>query len=240
MRVIFAGIFLLSGCDKLFPELYGQMPPDMAMPDAAGDGAVTTPHIAGQICALADLRDYRSCGVRGGVFRVTVEETREMTMTDTTGHFMLPLSAKLDSVTLAAIDTANQFAPSIVPLRLKDGVLDPVAVPVLSATVRDQAALEMGFSPDPARGAVLAWVVDSAGLPQSGVSLQKPGGLGPYSDGAAPNQIQADPTSNAHGLLALFNLAAPTTRYTLSIAGKTNSFDLPVRNGALTLSTLVF
>jgi hypothetical protein len=198
------------------------------------------PHIAGQICALSDLRDYRSCTARGGTFRITVEETREQTMSDTQGRFTLPLATRLENATLAAIDTTGQYAPSIVPLRLTNGVLDPVAIPVLAAVTRDQAALQLGVSIDPARGIVLAWVVDAKGQPLQGVALQKAGGIGPFRDGSGPNQLDPGTTTRALGLLALFDLAAPTARLTLSGGGKSSAFDLPVRGGALTLSTLVF
>jgi hypothetical protein len=240
MKVLVFGVLILCGCDKLFPE-FSQKPPDLGATDGgAGDGLPVMPHIAGQICALSDLRDFRSCTTRGGVFRITVEETREATMTDTLGHFDLQLAAKLETATLAAIDTSGQFAPSIVPLRLTNGVLDPVAVPVLSAVTRDQAALQMGVALDPNRGIVLAWVVNASGQPLSGVVLQKAGGIGPFRDGSGPNQLDPGTSTRALGLLALFDLAAPTTRLTLSGGGKSNAFDLPVRGGALTLSTLVF
>src|SRR4051812_12430453 len=92
------------GCDTLFPELSGKAPQDAAASDA-GDGGDTSPRLVGAVCLLKDVRDWRSCAPGAtGLLRITVEETRQMTMTDATGHFELPLSAKLDSATVAAVD----------------------------------------------------------------------------------------------------------------------------------------
>src|SRR5262245_13799937 len=106
MRVLLAGVVLLAaGCDLLFPELTPKQP-DMAQPDGGGDGG-GPPHIAGRVCALGDLRDYRTCAGAAGMFRIGVEETRESVMTDPTGVFVLPLSKKLDKVVLAAVDPSG-------------------------------------------------------------------------------------------------------------------------------------
>src|SRR6266511_2470780 len=84
----------LAGCDTLFPEFAGKPPADLATPgDGGADGGSGTPHLAGVVCVLTDLRDYRSCanGAPGNL-RITVEETRDVGMTDVTGHFTLALS----------------------------------------------------------------------------------------------------------------------------------------------------
>src|SRR5512138_1894068 len=94
-----AATLLLAGCDTLFPEFGGSSKPaDMALVDGgSADGGDTSPRLAGVVCVLTDLRDYRSCAITStGVLRVTVEETREQAMTDPTGHFTLPLSKKLE------------------------------------------------------------------------------------------------------------------------------------------------
>src|SRR2546428_6936210 len=102
---------LLLGCDTLFPEFSGNKPPavDMAGDGGSADGGDTTPHLTGLVCILADLRDYRTCTAGSpGIMRITVEETREATMTDATGHFTMPLAMKLDVATVAAVDPNNK------------------------------------------------------------------------------------------------------------------------------------
>ena len=65
----------------------------MAGDGGSADGGDTTPHLTGLVCILADLRDYRTCTAGSpGIMRITVEETREATMTDATGHFTMPLA----------------------------------------------------------------------------------------------------------------------------------------------------
>src|SRR4051794_9777530 len=92
----------LAGCDTLFPEFSGK-PADAAVPHDGGvadDGGM--PMLAGVVCILGDVRDYRSCATGApGILRVTVEETRQQTMTDAAGRFVLPLSMKLDVATVA-------------------------------------------------------------------------------------------------------------------------------------------
>ena len=86
--------------------------------------------IAGVVCVLADVRDYRTCApARRGVLRITVEETRDATTTDVAGHFTLPLSQKLAIATVAVVDPTNNFAPTIVPVRLTNGVANNIALP---------------------------------------------------------------------------------------------------------------
>jgi hypothetical protein len=231
-----------TGCDLLFPELTRK--PDMAMSDGAvsGDGGTGgPPRIAGRVCALGDLRDYRTCAPANAAFRIAVEETRDATMSDVLGVFALPLSKKLDTAIVAVVDPTGRHATSIVPLRLRDGVLDPIAVPVVLTAARDQAAFALGIPLDPARGALLAWATDDMGRPLAGVQIKKPGGMGPYTSGAGQNELEPGPATRTLGLVALFDLPAGTANLQLTPPPplKADLFALPVRGNALTLTTLV-
>src|SRR5882724_9635238 len=102
--LLWASVLLLSGCDALFPEFSGNGH-DAAV---AHDGGATddggTPMLAGVVCILADVRDYRTCATGSpGSLRITVEETRQQTMTDAAGRFVLPLSMTLATATVAAV-----------------------------------------------------------------------------------------------------------------------------------------
>src|SRR5437879_10078309 len=84
-----AALALLGGCDLLFPEFSGHVDAGAddggALPDGGGGLRVS-----GAICALGDLRDFRSCAVgHGAGFRVTVEETRDVATADAMGNFSL-------------------------------------------------------------------------------------------------------------------------------------------------------
>src|SRR5881398_2651682 len=114
-------LICLAGCDLLFPEFAGMQPqPDGAAADGGG-----SPHISGVLCALGDVRDYRSCGgAVGAAMRVTVEETRDGAPADGLGHFNLPLSMMLPSAILAAADGSNQFTPTVTTVALSGGSAD--------------------------------------------------------------------------------------------------------------------
>src|SRR5271154_473814 len=86
----------LCGCSTLFPEFFGGNPADAGTNDGGTDAGSGAPQLAGVACIISDVRDYRSCAVGSpGILRITVEETRDATMTDPTGHFTLPLTAVL-------------------------------------------------------------------------------------------------------------------------------------------------
>jgi hypothetical protein len=236
-------VLLLSGCETLFPELY-KPPADMAS-DGGGDGGIGTPHVSGAVCALADPRDYRSCSAtRSGGFRVTVEETRESTMTDFQGAFVLPLMKTLEVATLAVVDPRNNFLTSIVVVRLKDGVSDGAALPILEAQALQLMAQQNGFVLDPSRGALFAWAVDAKGVPLASVAATpKTAALGPFYDGNTAGQISPGNATRGNGLVALFDLAAPTAKLGLTpgpaMPFKADVFDVPVRPNALTLTALI-
>lgn len=236
------GALLALGCDTLFPEFYGSGH-DAA---TAGDGAApddggTAPELAGTVCVLSDLRDYRSCGSAStGVLRVTVEETRQQTMTDVAGHFVLPLSSALTAATVAVVDPQGNFATTVVPVRLSAGVAANLALPVVAAQTLSNAALQNGVALDPQRGMVLAWVVDPTGAPVAGAAPNVSSAL---VDGAGANELDPGTATHARGTVALFDVAPTTLMLTVtppaSLPLQADTFTLPIRGGALTASTLV-
>ena len=239
--LLLAGIFALSGCDTLFPEFSGK-PVDAAVP---GDGGVEdgggAPMLAGIVCVLGDVRDYRTCATGSpGLLRVTVEETRQQTMTDITGHFMLPLSMKLDVATVAAVDPSNNYAPTIVPVRLSNGVANNVALPVVSEQTLMQLELANGVQDDPQRGTFLGWAVDPSGTPVAGVST---GNTSAFYDDNAPNGLSSGTATHQRGTIALFNVTPMSLVLTLTPPPTAplspDTFTVPIRSGAITATTLV-
>jgi len=239
--LLLAGIFALSGCDMLFPEFSGK-PNDAAV---TGDGGIddggTGPLLAGVICIVGDVRDYRTCATGApGILRVTVEETRQQTMTDAVGHFSLPLSMKLDVATVAAVDPANNFAPTISPVRLVNGIAANLALPVVPAQALSSIELANGVQDDPQLGTLLGWAIDPSGAPVAGVSS---GVTTAFYDDNAPNTLSAGTATHAKGTVALFNVTPATRMLTLtppaSAPLSADTFTLPIRSGAVTATTLV-
>jgi hypothetical protein len=233
----------LCSCDVLFPEFSGKPPPDLA---SAGDGgssdASSTPHLQGQVCALGDARDYRTCSVGlGGPYRITVEETRDQTMTDSSGSFTLTTARPLTIATVAVIDTSGTFTPTVTALHPAGGVLERLALPVLAAQVLGNMELSSGVSPDATRGAVVVWTVDATGAPVAGVrSTPPPLAAGPFYEGAQVNELMQGQATGSHGLLAFFDVGAGTARLGLQPPSPyfADSYELPIRSGAVTLSAL--
>jgi hypothetical protein len=232
----------LAGCSTLFPEFFGGSggaKADASAGDGGSDGG-GPPHIAGVVCIVHDVRDYRSCAVGApGVLRITVEETRDVTMTDVAGHFSLPLAQALTSATVAAIDPRGVYAPSIIPLRLSNSATDSAALPIVEAQTLTNLALQNGQTLDPEQASLIAWVVDQSGAPVAGVTTPQRATL---VEGG-PNELQPGSTTGTHGTLAL--LQAPPTTVTLMLTPpptlplRADSYVLPLRAGALTVSTLV-
>jgi hypothetical protein len=230
----------LGGCSTLFPEFFGGSPHDAATSGDGGADGGGTPHIAGVVCILKDVRDYRSCAIGSpGVLRITVEETRDVTMSDVTGHFDLPLTRALTSATVAAIDPRGVYMPSIIPLRLATAAVDNAALPIVEAQTITNLALQNGQASDPQQASLLAWVIDGTGAPVAGVSTPQrnalvEGGVGELTPGNV---------TGAHGTLALLQAAPTTVTLTLTppptLPLKPDSYVLPLRAGALTASTLV-
>jgi len=240
--LLLAGIVsALSGCDTLFPEFSGK-PVDAAVPrDGGSDDGGSSPMLAGIVCILGDVRDYRTCATGSpGILRVTVEETREQTMTDVTGHFTLPLSMKLDIATVAAVDPSGNYAPTIVPVRLANGVGNNVALPVVSQQTLMQIELANGVQADPQLGIFLGWAVDPSGAPVAGVSTGNTRAL--YDDNA-PNALSAGTSTHQRGTIAFFNVTPTTMMLTLTPPPTAplspDTFTVPIRSGAITATTLV-
>lgn len=232
---------VLSGCDTLFPEFSGK-PVDAAVAHDSGtpdDGGM--PMLAGVVCVLVDVRDYRTCTTGApGILRITVEETRQQTMTDAAGHFVLPLSTKLDVATIAAIDPSGHFAPTIVPAHLQGGIANNLAIPVVAAQTVSSIELANGLQDDPQRGTFVGWAIDPTGTPVAGVSSGQTSAL--YDD-SSPNTLSAGTATHQRGTIALFGIAAATLTLTLTapptVAVKGDTFTVPIRPGAVTASTLV-
>ena len=240
--LLWASVLLLSGCDTLFPEFGGSKPPDAAV---ARDGGVSddggTPMLAGVVCVLGDVRDYRTCLTGApGILRITVEETRQQTMTDAAGRFVLPLSMKIDVATVAAVDPSGHFAPTIVPVHLAGGVANNVALPVVAAQTISSIELANGVNDDPQRGTFIGWAVDPTGTPVAGVSSGQSSAL--YDDNAA-NTLSAGTATHQRGAVALFVVTPTTLTLTLTppptVALSGDTFTIPIRPGAVTATTLV-
>lgn len=231
----------LAGCDTLFPELSGQST-DAAIP---GDGGVDdgggSPLLAGVVCILGDVRDYRSCATGSpGILRITVEETRQQAMSDLTGRFTLPLSTKLDVATVAAVDPSGNYAPTIVSVRLSGGVANNVALPIVSEQTLMQIELASGVPDDPQRGTFLGWAVDPSGVPVAGVSTNQ---TSAFYDDNAPNGLAAGTSTRQKGTIALFGVTPTMLTLTLNPPPtaplSSDTFTVPIRSGALTATTLV-
>jgi hypothetical protein len=241
LLVLFAGLFALSGCDMLFPEFAGNGSDAAVAGDGGVDDGGSSPLLAGVVCILGDLRDYRTCATGApGILRITVEETRQQTMTDAAGHFSLPLSMKLDTATVAAIDPSGNFAPTIVPMRLVNGVGANVALPVVPAQALSSIELANGVQDDPQLGTLLGWAIDPSGAPVAGVSSGVTTAL--YDDNA-PNTLSAGTATHGKGTIALFNVTPATRMLTLTPPAAAplspDTFTVPIRSGAVTATTLV-
>jgi hypothetical protein len=237
---------LLAGCDTLFPEFGGSKPPaDMATYGDGGtssDGGDATPRIEGMVCILGDVRDYRSCAAgTPGILRITVEETRQQAMTDQSGRFSLPLSMKLETAIIAAVDPNSTFPPTIMPVRLnKDGVLTNLALPVFPAATLSNIAYQNGMTMDPLRGTLIAWAIDPNGAPLANVATSYNGA---FFDDAGTNQLSASTGTRIHGAVGIFDVAPATLTLTLTppatAAVRADTFTIPIRAGALTATALV-
>ena len=235
-----AAASLLVGCDVLFPEFSGSTPPaDLAGVDGAPDAGTVAPHLAGSICALTDVRDFRSCAAGPGAgFRITVEETRDVTTADATGHFNLVTASSLAAATVAVVDPTNLYATTITVVHPVNGIADPIVLPVLSSAIRDQLNLAAGSPADPTRGALLTWLLDAKAAPLSNITAAHvASALGPFTAGPSANELANSAITGATGLVALFDLPPPTA--TLTLTPPPTSFTLPIRPNTITLTTLV-
>jgi hypothetical protein len=242
MRLFVACLLLaLPGCGLFFP-------PQKAAPDGgAGDGGTDlatqpgTPRVAGQLCLLADIRDYRTCLPARGTFRLTVEETGDTALSAADGRFVVPLLTVVELITLIVIDPRGELAGTVAPLQLRDGVLDPVAVPLVPNQTALQLSFQAGVALDNTRGTLLAWAVDPEGRPVRGVAAARPAGVGPFYEGFDANQLDVGNATGPRGLIALFDLAPG--RVSLQVSPpppmRGDTFPLPIRGGGFTVATLV-
>jgi hypothetical protein len=238
-----AVVLVLAGCDTLFPEFAGKGP-DAGVPTDGGgsDDGGATPALSGVVCVLADLRDYRTCTTGApSNLRITVEETRQATTADPSGHFTLMLSSMLTTATVAVVDPANNFVPTIVPVRLSNGVAANVALPIVSTQTFMNLELQNGIQNDPQAASFLGWAVDGTGTPVAGVSTGVTSAL--YDD-ASPDSLSPGTATHQRGAIAILNVLGTTTlMLTLTPPPTTplkgDTFTLPLRAGALTMTTLV-
>lgn len=237
---------LVPGCDTLFPELYpnadlGSTSTDMAPTDMAGDAGAVTPQIAGQVCVIADVRDYRSCATStfGSALRVTVEETRDQVATDLNGVFTLPLTAKLATATVAVVDSSGRLQTTVIPLKLTNNAAIGLALPTVPAASVTNIATSDATTLDPNHGVVLGWAIDETGLPVANVSAN----VAMLADSGSANVLVPASATGSRGAIAVVNsnvgslTLGLTTPASSPVAGDT--FVLPVRAGAITVTTLV-
>jgi hypothetical protein len=237
MRRLLPLALFLAGCDVLFPE-FSHPPPAT---DAGAGDAGGAPHISGRVCALADLRDFRTCASGPGAsFRVADEETRESAQADASGAYDLVTSTALATATLAALDGASQYTPTITVVHPTAGVLEQLALPVVLQSTLARLALDNGFTVDPTRGALFTWTIDATGAPIAGVRAGAiAGGIGPLYDGAAPDELAVAQATGARGLVAQFNLTPGTATLDLAVGGaQPVPYALPIRAGAITMMAL--
>jgi hypothetical protein len=234
-------VLLLSGCDVLFPEFSGNGADAAVVPDGGATDDGGTPMLAGVVCILADVRDYRTCATGSpGLLRITVEETRQQTMTDATGRFVLPLSTMLATATVATVDPSGHFATTVIPVRLSNGAANNLALPVIDAQTLSNIELSNGLQDDPQRGTLLGWAIDPTGAPVAGVSSGQSTAL--YDD-SSPNTLSAGTSTHQRGTVALFAVTPSTLTLTLTppptVALSGDTFTIPIRPGAVTATTLV-
>jgi hypothetical protein len=227
-------LIFCAGCNLLFPEFDH---PNNDATDAGDADSGGRPHVSGLLCVLGDLRDYKSCGgAVGSEMRVTVEETRDAAPADALGHFTLPLSQTLPTALLAAADGAGQLTPTVTTVALSGGSADGLAVPLISAAILQQVALENGVALDARKGTIFGWATDAKGNPLAGIAAVRPDGSdGPFYDGIAAGEIAPGRATSSHGLIVFFNVPPGNARFAL---GQTQ-FQLPVRANAVSLSLLV-
>jgi hypothetical protein len=241
-------VFAASGCDVLFPEFAGHPAASDASANPDGSPAEldggSGPHLSGQLCLLADVRDFRTCSpAHAGNIRLTVEETGDTTLSAADGTFTLTTTTPLSVATVLAVDPSGQLASTVTAVHPPSGSQDALALPLLTAATQATLALQNGFALDPSRGALLMWAIDASGTPLDGATAGRiTVGNGPFYDGAAANQLAPSTATGPRGLIALFNL--PSGNATLALTPPPPhaaiNVTLPIRPAALTMTTVVF
>jgi hypothetical protein len=235
-------VLTLVGCDTLFPEFAKK--PDPSAADGGADGAPAGTSISGGLCTPADLRDYRTCtAALAPSFRITIEETRDQTLTDANGHFTLELSESIPIATLAAVDPTSGFVPTISPIHLTPGQVT-TQIPIISVEAANQLATQVGDPFDPTRGTLLVYAVDATMAPLPGISgTAGSAAIGPLYDGPQASELADGSATSARGLIAFFDVAAGSAKLHLqpaaSAAVAPDDFEFPVRAGAITVSLAI-
>lgn len=246
LSLVALALLTLAGCDVLFPEFAGHKQDAGMSPDGASadpDGGAVSAQLTGQICLLGDVRDYRTCSAaHAGNVQITIEETGDHTLSAADGSFVLEPKAPLSVATLVAVDPSGQLATTVSQLRPTSSTT-ALALPMITSATVSTLAIDNGFAVDPTRGALILWAVTSGGIPIDGVSAGHTSvGNGPFYDGAEVGQMQSAAATGPRGMVALFNL--PAGAATLALAPPpphaANQFTLPVRAGAITMTTLAF
>ena len=198
--------------------------------------------IAGVVCVLGDVRDYRTCATGSpGILRVTVEETRQQTMTDVAGHFSLPLSQKLDDRDRGRGRSGGQLrARRSCRCACPNGVANNVALPVVSAadahaasssptacrTIRSSARCSAGPSIRRARRSPACRGNNARALRRQ--RARQPARPARDAPGRHHRAVHVTPTT------LMLTLTPPPTAPLSS-----DTFTVPIRSGAVTATTLV-
>jgi hypothetical protein len=237
-RVLLVIALFATGCGLLFPEFWGGPGDGAALDDGGTDadgGGVLGVH--GQLCGLSDVRALTSCatGVGAG-FRVTVEETRDQTTCDASGHFAITLSSPVERATVAAIDPSGHFLPTVTVVQPSTA---DFALPLAPAAALRGAVAAAGYNLDPQAAAVLAWTIDPHGAPVARATFTA--GAATLTDGDAPGVLLPADATGARGLVALIAPLPPSVAIGVRPPAplEADTFTLPVRAGAVTMSTLV-
>lgn len=227
---------VLGGCDQLMlldPNNPNGL--DFSRPGDGGPGG----EIKGQVCALAEIRDYRLCAVTGGRGGISVkaQETQATAETDASGRFALTLPAGSPQVvTLLLTDGRRQLVPAAVQLQLGGPA---TAVPMVTVE-RLELLRAQGILQTPSRGAVLAYVVDGSGTPVRGAQAQVKAAdrafQGPFYEDGSENLVQGGRTGPS-GLVAVFEL--PPGKAELVLTGtRQNTYPVVAVAGAVTFTLL--
>jgi len=240
--------FFTAGCDTLFPELTGANSDLTVIGDGGTDAG--TGLLTGTVCLLADLRSPQSCTGAAVGRRITIEETRATADVAMDGSFSISLAGISDTATVAVLDgptTTGKTTPTV--SRLSGAILtrvraSGVVLPCVRADLMSNLALAAGSNDDPARGAILGWLVDPTGKSISGAAAARmQGGIGPLYDANSGSTTLSDTSSTgAYGTVAFVDLPpgnaniVVTTNAASAVAGDT--FVLPIRGGAITTAAL--
>jgi hypothetical protein len=195
--------------------------------------------VRGQVCTLAEIRDYRLCAVAGGRsgISVTAQEAHGAAETDASGRFVLGLQAGSPQVvTLVLADGRRQLASAAVQLQVGGPA---TAVPMVTVQ-RMELLRAQGIQQSPSRGALLAYVVDGSGAPVRGAQAQVRAAdrafQGPFYEEGSEILVQGGRTGPS-GLVAVFDL--PPGKAELALTGtRQATYPVVAVAGAVTFTLL--